>query len=116
MTLHSWISIVACAGHLALAILVLLHRGRSPLKLPLGLLALDLFTWNFADLAYSVSGNSAWHWLDRGTSPFCAPLALPVVAIFVGLARALRYVLLVCYCAFASLPFCFNSLPPPPSF
>src|SRR5260370_33747577 len=103
MTVHGWISIFACAGHLALAILGLAQRTRSPLRLPLALLALDLFTWNFADLAYTTSGNMAWHWLDRGTSPFCAPLALQIVAIFVGRARRLRHLLAVSYLGFASL-------------
>lgn len=109
MPVHGWVSIVACAGHLALAILVFLHRTGSPLRLPMALLALDLFTWNLAALAYSVSGNVAWHWLDRAVSPFSAPLALHVVAIFVGRGRALRHAIALGYVGFAALVFWISS-------
>jgi signal transduction histidine kinase len=92
-----------------LALLILLQRARSPLRLPLALLAIDLFTWNFADLAYSVSGKVIWHWIDRATSPFCAPLAFHVVLIFVGRARSLRHLIALAYALFASLAFSMQS-------
>jgi signal transduction histidine kinase len=103
MSAHSWISIAACAGHLALALLIFIQRVRSPLKLPLVLLMLDVFAWNFADLAYSISDKVAWHWIDRATSPISVPLAIHVAVIFIGRARALRSFIALNYVAFASL-------------
>jgi hypothetical protein len=64
MTTHGWITLFACAGQLALALVVLFRGMRSPLALPLVLLSLDLFFWNFAALAYEISGNLPWRWLD----------------------------------------------------
>ena len=47
--------VIACAGHLALAILAVWRDARGPLARPLALLSIDMFVWNFAALAYSVS-------------------------------------------------------------
>jgi two-component system, NtrC family, sensor histidine kinase HydH len=105
MTLHEKLGIVACAGHLALAILVLMRRTKTSLALPLSLLCIDLFVWNFADLAWDMTGNAAWRKLDTAVSWLTPPLALHVVAAFVGRARGLRSVLLVTYLFFAQLPF-----------
>jgi two-component system sensor histidine kinase HydH len=97
MSPHDWLSVAACTGHLGLACLVLLRRWPSPLALPIALLSVDLFGWNFADLAYSVSGAPVWHYVDRALSPFGPPLVLHVVAVFVGRLRQLRPVLLAAY-------------------
>jgi two-component system, NtrC family, sensor histidine kinase HydH len=105
VTLSTWIGLVGCTGHLALAILVALRGGRNPLALPLILLSLDLFGWNAAELAYSLSREPAWHWLDTGLSPFTPPLALHVIAVFVGRARALRGFLAGSYGVFSLLAF-----------
>ncbi len=84
MTLHEKLGLVACAGHLALAILLLLRRTKSTIALPLALLCLDLFVWNFAGLAWDLTGNRAWRRLDTGVSWLTPPLVLHVVAAFVG--------------------------------
>ena len=103
MSWHELISVVACMGHLALAVLFLLRRGPSPLALPLALLSLDLFGSNFAELAYDRSRAIGWHYLDRALSPLTLPIALHVVCIFVGKARRWRYALGATYLAFALL-------------
>lgn len=100
MTTHGWITLFACAGELALALLVLFRGMRSPLALPLVLLSLDLFFWNFAALAYEISGNLPWRWLDLSTSPLSAPLALHFVLVFAGRRRQLSRVLAIAYAAF----------------
>lgn len=66
MALSEWIYLVACVGHLALCFGVLLRGARNPLALPLGLLSLDLFVWNFAGWAYLMSGAMAWRHVDLG--------------------------------------------------
>jgi signal transduction histidine kinase len=105
MSASEWISIVACAGHLSLALLVLLRGGSSPLALPIALLSLDLFGWNFAAFAYGHSGATVFRYFDRSLSPLTPPLALHVVCAFVGKARKLRYLLFAAYVAFAALVF-----------
>ena len=100
MTTHGWITLFACAGNLALALLVLLRGTRSRLALPLVLFSVVLFFWDFAALAYEISGNLWWHWLDLSTSPLSAPLALHFVLIFVGRRRQLGAVLAAAYTAF----------------
>ena len=103
MQASEWTSLLACAGMLVLAFLVLLRGSRSPIALPLGLLCIDLFVWNFATLAFGVSGKPAWHWLDVTFSPFTPPLALHVVLAFVGRVRRLRWVLVCGYGLFGLL-------------
>ena len=98
-----WTSLVSCVGILALAVLVLLRRSANPLGLPLGLWALSLFGWNFASMAYRVSGAQSWHLLDIGLSPWTPPLALHTILAFVGLARRRRRLLALAYGGFALL-------------
>lgn len=103
MTLHAILDLVACAGHLAVGNLVLLRQTGSPLALPLGLLALNLFAWNFADFAYTVSGQVEWHWLDLGLSPFSPALGFQMVMTFVGGLRRFRWALIASHLFFAAL-------------
>src|SRR5260370_12118150 len=79
MTLHEKLGLIACAGHLALAILLVLGRARSSIALPLALLCVDLFVWNFAGLAWDLTGNRTWRHLDTGASWLTPPLALHIV-------------------------------------
>jgi two-component system sensor histidine kinase HydH len=71
--------------------------------MPIGLWALVAFIWNFATLAYKVSGNINWHYLDITFSPFTPPLALHIILVFVGQARKLRLLLALSYAAFGLL-------------
>jgi two-component system sensor histidine kinase HydH len=100
---HAALDLVACGGHLAVGSLVLLHPGGSPLAAPLGLLALDLFAWNFADFAFTVSGNPAWHLLDLSFSPFSPALAFFLAVKFIGGARAYRWALIASDAVFTLL-------------
>ncbi len=104
MTLVNWLSLGACVGHLAVALLVLSGRAQSRLSLLLTLLSLSLFTWNFASLAYHFTHRPAWHWLDVAASPLTPPLALHVIAAFAGRARELRRGLVAAYAGGALLP------------
>jgi signal transduction histidine kinase len=97
MTPHAWLTLVACAGQLGLALLSILRGARSPLALPLALLCLCFFSWNMAWLAYLVSGHAGWRYIDVATSPMSLPLALHFVVVFVGKRRQLRAVLWTAY-------------------
>src|SRR5258708_35617623 len=105
MTRHEKLGLIAGAGTLALAILLVLGRARSSIALPLALLCVDLFVWNFAGLAWDRTGNRAWRHLDTGASWLTPPLALHLVVAFVGRTRLLRPMLVVAYLFFAVLPF-----------
>ncbi|MHB8420787.1 MAG: two-component system sensor histidine kinase NtrB [Myxococcales bacterium] len=103
MGLAAGITIAACAAVLALAVLVALGSGRSVVGWPLVLLCLDVFIWNFADLACRQTGDMGWHWLDIGSSPLTPPFALHVVLAFTGTRRRLRPALLAAYLYFGAL-------------
>ncbi len=90
MDLHGVFSVVACAGHLAFALMVWSRRGASPIAPLLALLFLDAFGWNFAELAHSLAGGREWQLIDRCFSSFLAAIALHVVIVFVGRGKALK--------------------------
>src|SRR5260370_8787002 len=69
MTTHGWITLFACAGNLALALLVLLRGTRGRLALPLVLFSVLLFFWDFAALPYEISALLWCHWLDLVPPP-----------------------------------------------
>jgi two-component system, NtrC family, sensor histidine kinase HydH len=99
VTLHGVLSVVACAGHLAFALVVWMRRGKSPIAPLLVLLFLDAFAWNFAALAHAQSGAREWHVVDRVFSSFMAAIALHVVVVFVGRAKARKSVVRLAYAA-----------------
>jgi signal transduction histidine kinase len=103
MSASQLVALAACVGQLALALLSIARATRSPLAVPLALLCLNIFAWMGADLAWHVSGVSAWHFIDHSLTPWTAPLALQFVLTFVGRRRALRPALLVVCLAAASL-------------
>ena len=103
MTLHAAFVLLACLGNLAFAIVAWLRRARSALALPLALLFLDVFAWNFADLANQLTSESGWRRIDRACSSVLPALALHVVALFVGRVRELRPGLALAYAAFGAL-------------
>jgi two-component system sensor histidine kinase HydH len=80
---------VACAGHLAFALMLWLRRGQGSIAFTLSLLFLDTFVWTFAALVYTLTRVPAWHWLDHAFASFLPVLTVQVVAGFVGRRRAL---------------------------
>jgi two-component system sensor histidine kinase HydH len=76
---------------------------RSALTLSFARLCLDFFAWNFASLAYDLSGGAGWFYLERSTSPFSAPLAFHLLLTFTGKLREKRILVIVAYAAFAAI-------------
>lgn len=103
MNFRALLDLIACAGHLVVVNLALVRQTGSPLALPLGLLALNLFSWNFADFGYTVTGQGSWHLLDLGLSPFSPVLGFQLVMTFVGAIRRYRWLLLAAYGVFGGL-------------
>jgi two-component system sensor histidine kinase HydH len=97
------VTAVACTGHLAFAILAWTRRARSPLGGLLALLFFDAFAWNFAGLAYELSGARVWQVVDRSFSSLMAALAFHVVTVFVGRARQLGRVVTLSYLVFGGI-------------
>jgi signal transduction histidine kinase len=100
MTTSQTVSLAACVGQLALALLCVARATRSPMAVPLALLCLDIVGWTGAGLAYELSGVSSWHWIDHALTPWTPPLAMNFLLVFVGrrreLAPALRLVVVAC--------------------
>jgi two-component system sensor histidine kinase HydH len=105
VTAHIANNLLSCAGQLLVANLVFMERRRrrTPVALPLGILALDMFAWNFFDFAFSASGQPGWHYLDLTFSPFSPPLAFHLIVIFVGRGRSWKRLVLAAYIASAFL-------------
>jgi two-component system, NtrC family, sensor histidine kinase HydH len=104
----AWLSLVACAGQLALAGLALARVGRSPLALPLSLLSIALSMWNFANFAFAASGEAGWRLVNLGATVLAAPCAVHFILSFTGLRRRLSGGLTAAYavyCALAILAF-----------
>lgn len=97
------VALAACAGHFSLFMLAARRVSRSPLGLPLALLAVDMFTWNLADLAQRSSGIRTWDYVDVTASSLLAPIALQFVARFVGRAVQLRRLMIVAYIWFGGI-------------
>jgi two-component system, NtrC family, sensor histidine kinase HydH len=101
VTLAHWPALLACVAQAMLALLAL--RARDPLGAPLALFGADLFVWNFADLAFKVSGLPIWHVLDITASPLTPVLGLHFVLLFVGRRRELGRVMIILYGLFGAL-------------
>ncbi|MEP7119592.1 MAG: ATP-binding protein [Byssovorax sp.] len=101
MILAHWPALFACFAQAMLALLAL--RARDPLGAPLALFGADLFVWNFADVAFKVSGLPIWHVLDITASPLTPVLGLHFVLFFVGRRRELARLLGVLYALFGAL-------------
>ena len=93
MDFDAWAALAACAGEVALLVLLLARGARSPLALSLAALAAVLFTWNLAALVYHQTGDTAWSNVDHAASPLTTPIALHLVLRFVGQARRFRWLM-----------------------
>ncbi|HVP62850.1 MAG TPA: HAMP domain-containing sensor histidine kinase [Myxococcaceae bacterium] len=102
-TADQWIALVACTGEFLFAGVALTRRDPDRLATLAGILSLDIGAWNFAEFAYSVSGQLTWQWLDVSASPWTPALALGFVVTFVGQRRRHRRWLRLTYAGFGML-------------
>jgi two-component system sensor histidine kinase HydH len=103
MDFRDWTFLVAAVGHLALGLLALSRNGRSPLALPLSLLAFDFFGWTFATFCNHQFGSPLWRCLDVVFTAMAPPVVLHVILTFVGRLRARRTLIRLTYGAFGLL-------------
>ncbi len=102
MTSQAWVSLVACAGLLALAVLALARVGKSVPALPLSLLAIALSTWNFTDFAYARSGEAGWRYIAITAALMTVPFTLHFILSFVGQRRRLAWAMFSTYAVFGA--------------
>ena len=103
MSLYEALSAIACAGYLAFSALAWQRSGQSRIAAVLAVLLLDVFAWNFAELAHGLSHARAWALVDRFFASLMPALGLHVVALFVGKSKALERYILGGYVAVVSL-------------
>src|SRR5512132_441930 len=103
MGLTHVLPVVACAGLLILALLAALRAPKNPLALPLALFCADLSVWSFGSLAYDLTREPHWHWLDVTFSPLTPALGLHFVLSFTGRRRERRALLRAAYAYFGLL-------------
>ena len=103
MTFSESISLGACMGHLAVAFLVMARGAKNAIAVPVALLCVNFFIWNFATWSHEMSGQALWRWLDVTASPLTIPLALHVTMRFVRSPRSYRPILRSFYLLFSAL-------------
>lgn len=103
MNARDWTTLVAALGHLALGLVSLSRIGKSPLALPLALLALDFFGWTFAVVCNHQFGDPLWRCLDVVFTSMGPAIVLHFVLAFVGRTRAQKRLLRASYAAFGAL-------------
>jgi signal transduction histidine kinase len=99
VTVSTWAEALAALAGVLVAVTVLRSPPRA-LALPLALLGIDQFVWNFANVALDLGGDERWHWVSAVSAPFFAPLALQFVLGFTGNRRKYRWVQALAYVVF----------------
>jgi signal transduction histidine kinase len=103
MSTQNWVTLIACVGELAVAVLLAVRASGSPLTTPLMILSVDLCAWNFAQLGYYRSGRIEWHLLDMVASPLGIALTFQFMLRFLGRSRQLRPFIVVVFAYYGAL-------------
>ena len=64
MSFRDWTFVLAAVGNLALALVSTARAGKSPLALPLAMVAFDFFGWTAAAFCHHQLGGAAWGALE----------------------------------------------------
>ncbi|GMU02862.1 hypothetical protein KH5H1_69820 [Corallococcus caeni] len=103
MTGAMWVSLLACAGQLALAGIALARVGKSPLALPLSLLSIALSSWNFSAFGLARSGDSGWRLMGFAAALMTLPCAVHFILAFVGRRRRSAWAMYGTYAVMGAL-------------
>jgi two-component system, NtrC family, sensor histidine kinase HydH len=103
VSLNQALSALACAGYLAFATMAWRRSGQSRIAAVLSVLLLDVFAWNFAELAQGMTSAHSWAQVDRFFASLLPALAFHTVTLFVGKARSWQALVLLAYLAFGAL-------------
>jgi signal transduction histidine kinase len=102
MSFYAWLTLVACAGQIALFLLAVTRGARSPLGMPLALLASTFFSSGLASLAHELTGREEWRYLMATPAPVSNAIALHFVLSFTGRRRSLSWLMFTTYALFGS--------------
>jgi two-component system, NtrC family, sensor histidine kinase HydH len=103
MNLNEALSALACAGYLAFATLAWRRSGQSRIAALLSALLLDVFAWNFAELAHGATNAHGWALVDRFFASLLPALAFHTVTLFVGRAKSWKALVALAYLGSGSL-------------
>jgi two-component system sensor histidine kinase HydH len=102
MSIDAWLTLVACAGQFALFLLAVTRGARSPLGMPLALLASTFFSSGLTTLAFQLTGRVEWRYLIATPTPVSNAIALHFVLSFTGRRRSLAWLLYATYALFGT--------------
>lgn len=102
MSFDAWLTLVACAGQFALFLLAVTRGARSPLGMPLALLASTFFSTGLATLANQLTPRDAWRFLMATPAPVSNAIGLHFVLSFTGRRRSLAWLMFTAYAVFGS--------------
>lgn len=103
MSLNESLSALACAGYLAFATTAWRRSGQSRIAAVLSVLLLDVFAWNFAELAHGVTSAHSWALVDRFFATLLPAFAFHTVTLFVGKAKSWQLFVGLTYLTFGAL-------------
>jgi len=102
MTAHAWLSLIASAGQIALFFLAVGRGARSPLAMPLALLATTFFSSSVCSLGWELSQQNEWRVLMATPVPVATAIALHFILSFTGRRRSLAWLMFTGYAVFGT--------------
>src|SRR5262245_15753337 len=102
MSTHAWMTLITAAGQFALFLLAVIRGARSPLAMPLALLATTFFSSSVTSLGFELSHRDEWRFLMATPVAISTAIALHFVLSFTGRRRSLRGLLYVGYAVFGT--------------
>jgi two-component system, NtrC family, sensor histidine kinase HydH len=103
MQVRDALFLLAALLHLAIALLAARQLRSAPMRIPLALLGLDFFGWNFAAFANRVFHAPHANAVDAALTVLGPPIVLQVVLAFVARSRQYRAGLAIAYVLFGLL-------------
>src|SRR3954470_6393577 len=102
MSAHAWLTLIASAGQIALFLLAVTRGARSPLAMPLALLASTFFSSSVTSLGWDITHRDEWRFLMATPVAISTAIALHFVLSFTGRRRSLRGLMYASYGVFGT--------------
>jgi signal transduction histidine kinase len=96
------VDVLAAASSLVMAVFAIGPGPKSPLRVPLALIAADAFAWTASSVSLALSGDIRYRWVSTIASPLFVPFALHFVLLFVGRSQKLKLLLWGTYALFCA--------------
>ncbi|HEY8206825.1 MAG TPA: ATP-binding protein [Myxococcaceae bacterium] len=102
MSAHAWLALVASAGQIALFLLAVTRGARSPLAMPLALLASTFFSSSVTSLGWDITHRNEWRPLMATPVAISTAIAIHFVLSFTGRRRSLSWLMFASYGVFGT--------------